>query len=322
MASTAKIMTALLILEDHPLALNEHGPSITVTQEDVQKFQRAQAEDQSVVAVFAGERLTERQLLDGLLIPSANNFADLLAEWDSGSRSNFVDRMNVRARQLKLTATHFADPSGIDPAGVSVPEDLVEIARTAMAIPVFAEIVHHSDTVLPSVGRVRNYDRIIGQAGIIGVKTGNSDAVGGNFVFAADLALPGKVVRFYGAVMGQSSLQAAFDATLRLLRAAQPHVHFSILVHRFQRIGGYTAAWGASATVHPDDFMLALYFDGMTLEQNLEVRWLDGPTSQGSHVGSLTASIGGQRTSLPVILDGDLEGPGLGWRLFRPLGTP
>ena len=322
MASTAKLMTALLVLEDHPLGLNQQGPAITITAVDVQNFRRAQAEGQSVVAVAVGERLTERQLLDGLLIPSANNFADLLAVWDSGSLSDFVDRMNARAAQLKLTGTHFADASGINPSGVSVPEDLVEIARAAMAISVFADIVRHMDTVLPIVGRVRNYDRIIGQAGIIGVKTGNSDAVGGNFVFAADQPLPGKVVRIYGAVMGQSSLQAAFDATLGLLKAAAPHIHYSIVVHRLDPLGAYSTPWSAGATAHPDDFFLALYFDGMTLRQAVELRRLEAPAPARKPVGSIEASIGEQNLRTSVVLDQDLAGPSLSWRLFRPLSGP
>jgi D-alanyl-D-alanine carboxypeptidase (penicillin-binding protein 5/6) len=223
---------------------------------------------------------------------------------------------------MKLSETHFADPSGIDPAGVSVPEDLVEIARTAMRIPVFSEIVHHSDTVLPVVGRVRNYDRIIGQAGIVGVKTGNSNAVGGNFVFAADLPLPGKIVRIYGAVMGQSSLQAAFAATIALLNAAGPHLHYAVLVHRLEPVGGYSTPWGAASNAHPDDFFLALYFDGMPFQETVDLQSIKAPTSAGSRVGSITLSVGEQAANIPVILDQDLSAPNLGWRLFRPLGKP
>src|SRR4051812_43510357 len=73
--STAKIMTALVVLEDHPLRPNDAGPSVTITAADVEEYRAQLRDDQSVVAVTAGEQLTERQLLEGLLLPSGNNLA-------------------------------------------------------------------------------------------------------------------------------------------------------------------------------------------------------------------------------------------------------
>lgn len=91
MASVAKVMTALVVLEDHPLSPTEEGSTVTVTQEDFANYQRESAAGQSVVPVEVGEALTERQLLEGMLIPSGNNFADLLARWD-GDRPTHSSR--------------------------------------------------------------------------------------------------------------------------------------------------------------------------------------------------------------------------------------
>ena len=67
------------------------------------------------MSVQPGEKLNERQLLDGLLVHSANNLADVLAQWDAGSIPAFVAKMNATATSLGMTHTHYADASGLDP---------------------------------------------------------------------------------------------------------------------------------------------------------------------------------------------------------------
>ena len=102
-ASLTKMMTAYLVLTDHPLSATEQGPSFTMTAADVADWDNAVDTDQSNVEVALGEVLTERQLLEGLLVHSANNFADILAEWDAGSMAAFVTKMNATALTLGMT---------------------------------------------------------------------------------------------------------------------------------------------------------------------------------------------------------------------------
>ena len=179
MASTAKIMTALLTLEDHPVPLGQVGPSIAVTPADVANYQRELRLGESVVRVAAGEQLSEYQLLQGLMLPSASNFADILATWDAGSSSAFVGRMNVRAGALAMAQTHYADASGFSPQTVSVPTDLIRLARTAMAIPVFKQIVGQSQATLPVAGVVRNLDTLLGK--VLRMNLDGSPAAGNPF---------------------------------------------------------------------------------------------------------------------------------------------
>src|SRR5438094_7821336 len=114
-ASVAKVMTALVVLDGKPIPARQQGPSLTVTAQDVADYAAKRDQGQSVVRVAAGEQLTEYQLLQGLLIPSGNNIADLLARWIAGSVPAFVDRMNARARAIGLKSTTFVDTSGFDP---------------------------------------------------------------------------------------------------------------------------------------------------------------------------------------------------------------
>src|SRR3954452_5287912 len=108
-------MTAVVVLEHRPLEEGAQGPTIVVTGTDVADTARRRGRDESVVEVALGERLTERDALMALLLPSANNVAAMLARYVSGSVPNFVDEMNRTARHLGLRDTTYTDPSGFDP---------------------------------------------------------------------------------------------------------------------------------------------------------------------------------------------------------------
>jgi serine-type D-Ala-D-Ala carboxypeptidase (penicillin-binding protein 5/6) len=202
-ASVAKVMTAYIVLRDHPLRAGQDGPTITLIAADVADTRRRRRQQESVVSVAAGERLTERQALQALLLPSANNVAAVLARWDAGSVDRFVDRMNATARSLGMNQTRYTDPSGYDDATVSTAVDQVRIVDRAMGLPVFASIVATPSATLPVAGTVHNTDTLLGHNGFVGVKTGSDDAAGGCFAFRAVRLLDGKQTTITGVVLGQ-----------------------------------------------------------------------------------------------------------------------
>jgi D-alanyl-D-alanine carboxypeptidase (penicillin-binding protein 5/6) len=209
-ASVAKVMTAYLVLRDHPLQPDQDGPTITLTDADAADTDRRRRQQESVVSIAAGEQLTELQALQALLLPSANNIAAVLARWDAGSASRFVDRMNAAARSLGMTHTRYTDPSGYDDATVSTAADQVRLVDRAMRLPVFASIVATPSATLPVAGTVHNTNRLLGRDGFVGVKTGNTNAAGGCFAFRAIRWIDGKRTTVTGVVLGQPGLAAAF----------------------------------------------------------------------------------------------------------------
>jgi serine-type D-Ala-D-Ala carboxypeptidase (penicillin-binding protein 5/6) len=214
-ASLAKVMTAFLVLRDHPLRLGEDGPTITLTGADVADTDRRRRGEESIVSVAAGERLSERQALLALLLPSANNIAAVLARWDGGSVERFVGRMNAAARLLGMAHTRYTDPSGYDEGTVSTAADQVRIVDRAMHLPVLASIVATPSAELPVAGTVHNTDRLLGHDGFVGVKTGNTDAAGGCFAFRAVRSIDGHQTTITGVVLGQSGdnqVAAGLDA--------------------------------------------------------------------------------------------------------------
>jgi D-alanyl-D-alanine carboxypeptidase (penicillin-binding protein 5/6) len=225
-ASIAKVMTAYLVLRDHPLGRDENGPTITLTAADVADTDRRHEQQESVVSIAAGERLTERQALQALLLPSANNIAAVLARWDSGSAERFVARMNAAARSLGLTDTRYTDPSGYDNATVSTAADQVRVADRAMRLPVFASIVATPSATLPVAGTVHNTDTLLGRGGFVGVKTGSDDAAGGCFAFRAIRWIDGKRTTITGVVLGQpghNRIAAGLAAAVALVNRIASH---------------------------------------------------------------------------------------------------
>jgi serine-type D-Ala-D-Ala carboxypeptidase (penicillin-binding protein 5/6) len=216
-ASVAKVMTAYLVLRDHPLRPGQDGPTITLTDADVADTDRRRRQQESVVSIAAGEQLTERQALQALLLPSANNIAAALARWDAGSADRFVGRMNATARSLGMTHTRYTDPSGYDDATVSTAADQVRIVDRAMRLPVFASIVATPSATLPVAGTVHNTNILLGHNGFVGVKTGSTAAAGGCFAFRAIRWIDGKRTTITGVVLGQPGLGPAFAATDAML---------------------------------------------------------------------------------------------------------
>ncbi|HEX3977974.1 MAG TPA: serine hydrolase [Solirubrobacteraceae bacterium] len=217
-ASLAKVMTAYLTLKRHPLSGAQDGFTITVTEDQTQ----AEALGQSVVAVRAGEQLTERQLLEALLIPSGNNIARMLANGVAGTETRFVAEMNAAARALGMDHTIYTDPSGFDPSTVSTAADQLRVFERAMRFAVFRQIVSMASVTLPVAGTLTNYNPLIAE-GYAG-KTGSDSVAGGCLAFFTRVTAGGHGLTAVGVVMGQGQgsdtsviLAAAGDAAERLV---------------------------------------------------------------------------------------------------------
>ena len=243
-ASLTKMMTALVTLQALPLGRGERGPCLTISAHDVAHWRYDTETDQSNVKVAEGERLCEADLLTGLLIGSANNFADLLATMVSGSTDAFVAEMN---REAALIAPHttYVEPSGYEPGNVSTPLDQISVAQHLMAFPFAREVVARPRVTLPVAGVVESYTPFVGSHGVIGVKSGRTGPAGGCVVLAMRRSIRGHDVVVYSAVFSQFGgdvLAHAGAAGLALGTDALAHLEFRQLKVG-QRVGSVT--WGS-----------------------------------------------------------------------------
>jgi D-alanyl-D-alanine carboxypeptidase (penicillin-binding protein 5/6) len=224
-ASVAKVMTAYLVLRAYPLSSGSDGFTLGISEGDVHDTAERRAQDQSVVKVATGERLTERQALAALLLPSANNIAVILARVVGGTEKSFVATMNDTAHSLRMMHTVYTDPSGFDATTRSTAADQVLLARAAMAVPAFADLVARTSFAVPVAGTVHNTDTLLGHDGFAGIKTGSMDASGGCFMFVSHRVVGGRKVDLFGVVLGQPGhnlITAALTAARQLADDVAP----------------------------------------------------------------------------------------------------
>jgi D-alanyl-D-alanine carboxypeptidase (penicillin-binding protein 5/6) len=111
--------------------------------------------------------------------------------------------MNAAARRLAMTGTRYTDPSGLDPSTISTAADQVRLGLAAMQVAPLAEITAESAALLPVAGVVRNTNALLGQDGIVGLKTGSTQAAGGCLLVAARQEVNGRGILIVAATFGQ-----------------------------------------------------------------------------------------------------------------------
>jgi serine-type D-Ala-D-Ala carboxypeptidase (penicillin-binding protein 5/6) len=325
-ASVAKVMTAYLTLREHPLASGRQGFAVTVTPADVTEEGERVALGESTLSVRAGERLTERQALQALMLPSANNIAALLARYDAGGTAAFVARMNATAKALGMRSTTYTDPSGFNDETVSTAADQLKLARAAMRIPTFAAIVAEPSVALPGVGRVANYDGLVGTDGYVGVKTGSDRAAGGCLVFAKRVTLGGRRLTVLGVVLGQREgalIESALVSAQRLGDSAAAALRVQTVLPAGTRVLSASSVDGRGTSAVTAGPLRELGWGGLVLPVRVLARpamthLRKGETMatvvvrDGSAVGAGRVAAGGATSAVSTHAVG---GPSLGWRL-------
>jgi len=320
-ASLTKIMTGYLTLRDHPLAPDAQGPVFTMTAADQAEASVEEGAGATNVPVRPGEQLTERQLLNGLLVHSANNFADVLARWDAGSLPAFVTKMNAAAAALGMAHTHYADASGLDPGTAGTASDELIVTRAAMSIPTFAAAVAQRAVTLPIAGVLPSYVSSVGTDGVVGVKSGFTQAAMGCLVLAGERTVAGQRVLVLAAVTGQPGedpLDVANGVDEHLLDAVAAGLREVPVTRAGARVGEVTMAWSHQrVAVVASRAISLLAWPGQEPSLALANRPLRSGMHAGTEVGTLGASIGRERVVVPVHVVDTLGSPSLSWRLKR-----
>jgi serine-type D-Ala-D-Ala carboxypeptidase (penicillin-binding protein 5/6) len=322
-AGLAQVLTAYVVLSDHPLATgNAEGPSIPVNADTMTSYSAGLANQESEVPVSAGESLTELQALEGLLIDSGGDMATLLADWDAQSVTAFVAKMNTMAAKLALSSTHITDPSGVDPATTISAEDLVRLGEAAMSIPVLRQMASLGQASVPMTTVVYNLNFDLGQDGIIGVKTGSDSSAHGCYLFAAQQSVGGKEVTVVGAVLGQPGgalgpNTTAVDAGDALVKSTFAALHSVTAFAPGQKAGEVTAPWGASAPLTVTAPVSVVGWPGLAAAVTARTRPTNGALPSGASVGTIRTGAGSSAAQVTLRTAAPLSGPGIWWRLTR-----
>jgi len=319
-ASTAKLMTALAVLDKKPLAPGQEGPLVPITQADVANYQSYVAHDGSNIPVVAGEQLTEYQALQALLLPSANNIADTLAVWAFGSIENYTQYANKKSAALDMHDSYFSDASGFSAATVSTPSDLVKLGKATLGAAVLREIAAQPTATLPVAGTVHNVNYLLGTDSIDGLKTGNSDEAGGCFVFTATITPAGatQTVRMVGAIMNAPYLSTAIDASLPLIEAMPQTFAAVTPIQTGNQLASYETPWGESTAITAPRNLSLLRWkpEGINTEVTTRIKFAAANNYQQVATAKASSSLGQQ--SLDLDFSQTITPPSLWWRLTHP----
>jgi D-alanyl-D-alanine carboxypeptidase (penicillin-binding protein 5/6) len=304
-ASLTKLMTALIVLEREEGRLDRR---IRVHPDAV--FGRNDYGAGSTLGLRPGERISIRDLLEGLLLGSANDAAEALAIEEAGSVAAFVDRMNARARVLGMRRTRFASPHGLDDRGRSSASDLLVLLRAALREPVFRELVGERFALVRSNQverrRIQNRNVLLWlYPGATGVKTGLT--AGAGYCLIATARRGGREL----AVVVLGGRDEVFSDAAALLNHGFAAYRERRLVQEGESLGSVRIR-GGSVPVVAGDTLEALLRAGeeAAIERLLRAAPSAAyPPPTGSVVGTLWLTLAGAPVGTVPVVAADLAPP-------------
>jgi len=316
-ASITKLITALVILDKKPLAASEAGPTLTFDKADHALYDKYYVLGASIAAMPTGSSMSQHDALEMMLVVSACNYAEAVAEWAFGSQDAFLSATKRWLAANGLTHTRIVESSGIDPRNTSTPSDLIALGKIAMANPVVAEIARLPRLDVPG-HTGGNTNTLLGTAGVVGLKTGTLEATGANLLYSARLEVRiGHPLEITGVVLGGFSRDTVDRDVTALLSSISDGFHTVRVGGKGDVVGTYSTPWGASA-------QLVLASDSTVYT------WSDTPITatmtttdvksgrSGEVVGSVTYTAGDSTDTVQLVLDADIEPPDAWWRLTHP----
>ncbi|CAI4171234.1 serine hydrolase [Streptomyces albidoflavus] len=321
--SVAKVMTAYTILREHPVKKGTEGERLTIDAKAQQDYENAGQE--STVKVTEGQKISVKEAIEAIMLPSANNIARQLARWDSdGDEAAFVEKMNKYAAELGMENTTYTDPSGLKETTVSSAEDQVKLGKAVMEFETFSSVVRLPNYESTTSGqREKNYNFLVPMYGVVGIKTGSTTKAGGNLLFAAEKVVDGEKQLIIGAVFGQHAPPILDTATARskdLILRTQELLTSKPVVRKGDVVGHVDDGLGSTTPVVATKDVPAVGWPGLTVKLALDDggKALPHEAKAGTKVGVLSVGDGtGDAVEVPVALQSDLAEPSFGAKLQR-----
>ena len=317
MASVTKVVTALAVLKQKPLAEGNQGPTIKISSQDLSAYNNYYAMGGSVVSVSDGEQISEYQALQAMLLPSANNMADTLARWAFGSMDAYTTFANNYLKSLGLKSTHLDDASGFSPKSVSTAQDLTSLGLIYMSNPVLRDISAQSTAEIPVAGTVHNTNWLLNTEGVVGIKTGNTDQAGGCFLFADNRTVEGQKLTVVGAIMSAPDLTTAISDSLPLMRSVDGGFENVVAARKNEIIGIYVSSWGEVVNIVAKKDLSLLTWKTRQAVTTTEVGKSRVAVKKGEPVGKLKVTAWDKSNTIDLVADSNIDKPNWQWRLYK-----
>ncbi|MFE3578818.1 D-alanyl-D-alanine carboxypeptidase [Streptomyces vinaceus] len=331
-ASVAKVMTAYVILKNHPLRKTEAGPQIEI---DAKAVADGNSDHESrVEGLVAGTKFSQQDMLKMLMIPSGNNVARLLARWDTGTDSEaaFVEKMNAAARELGMKNTTYTDPSGLDAATVSTAADQLKLAEAVMKDEAFRAVVALPSAEIKGLSKTLiNNNTLLSVNGLSvrGIKTGSSTPAGGTLMWAAYKSVGDETPLILGTLMdqhadgpdidGADSLKLVLANSKKIIESVRQALDSAPAVRKGQTVGHVDDGLGGRTPLVATKDLKVIGVPGQQLQLTLRPGAAGTPhaAKAGTEVGVLTVGTGEGAKTVPVALGTSLAEPSFTTRVTR-----
>ncbi len=319
MASITKLITALVVLDEVPLTgADDPGPTLSFDRADHKLYDKYYVMGATIAAMPAGSSMSLRDALATMLIPSACNYAEAIANWAFGSNWSFVQAAERWLAANGLTHTTVVEPTGLDPRNTSTAADLIALGRIAAAQPAIAAITAMPSFTAPGRDTVVNTNTLLGVHGVTGLKTGTLDEAGSNLLYTASFDVRiGAPIDVVGVVLGGSSRSGVNGDVTDLLEGIAAGFHTVTVADRGRPVGDVTTPWGSTARLVLDAGASLRTWSDTPIEVTLDARtpatWAEGATA-----GTVTWTTGPDTVTVPIVLDEGIEPPDGWWRLANP----
>lgn len=320
MASLAKLICAVVSLEYKPFDEDDQATYV-LGPKDAQYVAEVLAEDGSTEPVKQGTALTRRQLLELMLIASANNYALSYVDWIFGSNEAFVAETRTFLDAHGLDSVTVVEPTGLSLSNTSSAADLARIGALALDYPIIAEITAMKSAEIPGVGTIENTNMFLGSAGVRGLKTGTTSA-GRNLMLAQDVTLgEGKAKRtvtFVISTLAQPSAEARVSVNRALLAATEANVQQVAVLTDHELIGTVTTWTGETVELFTGGAVSTVLTFDEKATRKLTMNPITTATDAGDRVGKVTVSTPSGKLTVPVVLGSSITEPDAWWRLTHP----
>lgn len=314
-ASITKIITMLVVLQKKPLAVGAAGPQIAFTAQDVAIKNSYAQRGGDVYPIRVGATMSEHDMLTVALVASANNYARALADWAYGSEANFLPVAKAWLKAHGLDSTTLTDCTGLNPQNTSTPTDLIALGKLALANPIIAPLVSSKSATVPIVGKISNTNKLLGIAGINGVKTGTLTKA--SLLFSSSLHLNGQTIVLIGVVLDGPSHPVIDAAISTVVKEARAGFHVVTVAKKGQAFANYSTEWGTTSSAVATRTVRMVVWGGTSVSAKVSATSV-GLAAKGSNAGSVLFSTPTQTVSVPLELSRSIEDPGGGWRLSHP----
>ena len=315
-ASLAKMITVQVVLDKYPLKAGESGPTITMTNDDENRYWWAVNNGGSNARVVAGEQITERQLLEGILLVSANNMADSLAIWAFGSIDGYHQAARQWLNKNNLVNTIVGgDASGFSSETKSTPTDLCKIMLLATKQPALVEILSANTATLPTGEVLQSTNRLLGQNGIFAGKTGYTDEAGRGLMVASRRQIGNVQLTTAAVSLSNDSYDAAFDTTNQLVLALVNDLQIYSIA-KGEPIGEISSLWGSQTDLSVNHAVVIPYWSDQPPTIKLSInKQITDSLSPNTIIGALQIGT----NYINVHATSGIEPARLTWRLATPI---